>query len=74
MNRKEELERLHQQSLEMNGRGTPQRSLQDGAPPLSQNSNEQRHTNWVLIILLLVAAGVGAWFAYKPLMSLLGIK
>ena len=74
MNRKDELERLHRQSLEMNGRGTPQRTLQDGVPPPPLNRNEQRHTNWVLIILLLVAAGVGAWFAYKPLMSLLGIK
>lgn len=72
MNRKEELERLHRQSLEMNGRGTPQRALQDGTPPSLQNRNEQRRTNWLLIILLLAAAGVGAWFAYKPLMSLLG--
>ena len=67
MNRKEELQRLHRQSLETNGHGNPQRALRDGVPP-----SRRRGGGWLLIVALLVAAGVGGWFARKPVMEWLG--
>ena len=63
MNRKEELERLHRQSLEVNGYGNPQRALRDGVPP-----PRRRGFRWGWVVLLLLA-GAGAWFAYKPAME-----
>ena len=66
MNRKEELERLHRQSLEGSGYGRPQRALRDGMPP-----SRRRGFRWGWALLLLLA-GVGAWFAYNPAMEWLG--
>lgn len=67
MSRKEELERLHRQSLDANGYGTPPRALRDGVPPFGRRGH-----GWVWIVLLLLAAGVGAWFAYRPLAARFG--
>ena len=66
MNRKEELERLHRQSLEGSGYGRPQRALRDGMPP-----SRRRGFRWGWALLLLLA-GVGAWFGYNPAMEWLG--
>ena len=67
MNRKEELQRLHRQSLEANGHGNPQRALRDGVPP-----PRRRGGWWLWVVILLLAAGVGGWFARKPVMEWLG--
>lgn len=67
MNRKEELERVHRQSLEANGYGNPQRALRDGVPP-----QRRRGGRWPWVVALLLAAGVGGWLARKPLMDWIG--
>ena len=67
MNRKEELERIHRQSLEANGPGNPQRALRDGVPPQRRRGCGLR---WV--VALLVAAGVGGWLARKPVLEWMG--
>ena len=59
MSRKEELERLHRQSLASNGYGNPARALRDGVPP-----PRRCRCRWVWIVILLAAAGIGGWFAY----------
>ncbi|MBQ6007899.1 MAG: hypothetical protein IJL17_05125 [Kiritimatiellae bacterium] len=67
MNRKEELERLHRQSLSANGYGSPQHALRDGEPP----PRRHRCGCWAWIAALLVVAGIGGWFARKPVIELL---
>ena len=68
MSRKDELERLHRQSLAANGHGDPLHALRDGVPP------RRGHGCWAWMIVLLLAAGIGGWFAYKPAMKWLGRK
>ena len=67
MNRKEELQRLYRQSLDANGYGTPQQALRDGVPP-----SRRRRGGWLWVVVLLVAAGIGGWFARKPVMVWMG--
>lgn len=67
MSRKEELERLCRQSLEASGHGSPQRCMREGVPPRRRNTGR-----WGCIAVLLLAAGIGGWFAYRPATEWLG--
>ena len=68
MNRKEELERLHRQSLAANGYRNPPHALRDGVPPPRRRGGGRL----AVIAVLLATAGIGGWFARKPVLEWLG--
>lgn len=67
MSRKEELERLHRQSLDANGYGTPPRALRDGVPP-----PRRRGGGWGWLVALLLAAIIAGLSLCKSTKERLG--
>ena len=66
MDRKSEIERLYQQSREMNGYGSPSRNARDGEPP---GRSSCRCGGCLAGLALLVLLGAGVWFGYEPVVA-----
>ena len=61
MSRKEELERLHRQSMEASGHSNPQRALRDGVPP-----PRRRGGGWGWLVALLLAVLIAGVSLCRP--------